>query len=101
VLTPEAIDEALAQAPDVSVPPTFAVDVARRVRLDTPPAQGRVSGPTVGLAAATVLIALMAAWQATSDDPLAVVPLALLVLACGEAIVLAAWSLPGDRSRRA
>jgi hypothetical protein len=95
VTTDEAIDRELRRAPAVSIPPTFAADVARRARLEAPPAVP-MRGPQAGLVAAAALIALIAGWMAASDGLAAAVPVAALVLAGGEAIVLALW-LPGLR----
>jgi hypothetical protein len=99
-----AVELSLQQAPAISVPPTFAADVARRARLEAPSEAQRLSGATVGAGAAFVLIALAFAAVGTVDVTATVIPVAALLLACGEAIVLAAWTLHGDvvraRARR-
>jgi hypothetical protein len=89
----------LRQAPPVAVPATFAADVARRVRLEARPA-GRSSALTIGLAAAAVLlVGASLAWAVAPGGPSALLPAAALLLACGEAIVLAAWTLDTDVTR--
>ena len=90
-----ATEWALQQAPPVAVPARFAADVARRARLGAPPLVPRTRGLTAGLAAAAVVGVLAVASVGASDPP-ALLPAAVLLLACGEAIVLAAWSLSDD-----
>jgi len=90
------VDWTLGQAPSVAIPATFAADVARRARLEASPA-GRSSAQTIGFAAAAVLLAgAGVAWSVAPSGPFAVLPAAALLLACGEAIVLAAWTLDPD-----
>jgi hypothetical protein len=91
-----AVELSLQQAPAIAVPPTFAADVARRARLEAPSEAQRLSGAAVGAGAAFVLIAFALAAVGTGDATAAVIPVAALLLACGEAIVLAAWTLHGD-----
>jgi hypothetical protein len=91
-----AVELSLRHAPAITVPPTFAVDVARRARLDTPPERPRISGAVVGAGAAAVLTAIALASFGTGGGTPALVPVAVLLLAAGEAIVLAAWTLHGD-----
>jgi hypothetical protein len=91
-----AVELSLRHAPAIRVPPTFAVDVARRVRLDTAPERQRISGALVGAGAAAVLTALALASFGTAGATPAAVPVAVLLLTAGEAIVLAAWTLHGD-----
>ena len=90
MITDDAIDVELRRAPAVSIPPGFAADVARRARLEAPPVR-LPYGPRAGLVAAAGLFALIAAWMAASNELAASVPIAALVLAGGEAIVLALW----------
>jgi hypothetical protein len=92
-----AVEQMLQRPPAVAIPATFAADVARRARLETPPAAPSSSGLTAGVSAAAVVSAA-AAWHAGSD-PASVLPAAVLLLACGEAIVLAAWTLHSDVTR--
>ena len=91
-----AVELSLRHAPAIAIPPTFAADVARRARLDTPPEAQRISGAAAGAGAAAVLTAIALASFGTAEGTAAVVPFAALLLACGEAIVLAAWTLHGD-----
>jgi hypothetical protein len=99
-----AVELSLRQAPAIAVPPTFAADVARRARLEAPSEAQRLSGAAVGAGAAFVLIAFALAGVGTAGGTATVIPVAALLLACGEAIVLAAWTLHGDvvraRARR-
>lgn len=94
-----AVELSLQRAPAIAIPPTFAADVARRARLDAPPETPTLSGATVGVGAAGVLAGIAAAWFGVSDPATAVVPAAALLLACGEAIVLAVWTLNADVTR--
>jgi hypothetical protein len=88
------VEWTLGQAPPVAIPATFAVDVARRARLEAEPASRRSRALTVGLVAAAVLLAAaVLAWSIAPDGSSAALPAAIFLLACGEAIVLAAWSL--------
>ena len=84
-----------------AIPPTFAIDVARRARLDTPTEPRRVSGVVAGICAAAVLAAVAFASFGTVVGMGAVEPVAIaaLLVACGEAIVLAAWTLDTDVTR--
>jgi hypothetical protein len=94
------VEWTLRQPSPVAIPATFAVDVARRARLEAKPARSRSSAPTIGLVAAVVLLAGVGiAWSAAPDESSAVLPAAAFLLACGEAIVLAAWALPSDAVR--
>jgi hypothetical protein len=97
-----AVEWTLQQAPPVAVPASFAVDVARRARLAAPPPVPRTRGVTAGLAAASVSM-LAVAWVGAGDPP-ALLPAAVLLLAAGEAVALAVWSLSDDglglRARR-
>jgi hypothetical protein len=86
----EAIERELGRAPAVSIPPTFAADVARRARLEARPVP-RMRGPRAGLIAAVGLTAIIAAWMTAFDGLAQAVPIAALVLAGGEAILLALW----------
>ena len=87
------VERTLRQAPPVTIPVTFAADVARRARLEPRPAS-RSRALTIGLAAAAVLPAgAGVAWSVAPSEPSAGLPAAALLLACGEAIVLAAWTL--------
>ena len=88
-----AVDRSLQRAPEPVIPPTFAVDVARRARLDAAPDLPHVNRVTVGIGAGGVLAALAVAWFGVSDPSAAVLPLAALLLVSGEAIVFAAWTL--------
>jgi hypothetical protein len=88
-----AVEWALRCPPAVHVPPMFAADVARRVRLAAPVVTRRAVAPLAGLVAAGVAIVLCAAWMALSDDPVTVAPIAAILLAGGEAIVFAASSV--------
>jgi hypothetical protein len=90
VTTDEAIERELRRPPAVSIPPTFAADVARRARLEARPGPA-MRRPQAGLVVAAGLTALIAAWMAASDGAAAAVPIAALVLTGGEAIVLALW----------
>jgi hypothetical protein len=93
------VEWTLQQAPPVEIPATFAIDVARRARLEARPAS-RSSALIVGLTAAIVLLAgAGVAWFVAPIGPSAALPAAALLLACGEAIVLAAWSLDTDLTR--
>jgi hypothetical protein len=93
------VEWTLRQVPRVAIPVTFAADVARRARLEARPAS-RSSAPTIGLAAAAMLLAGAGiAWLVAPTAPSAVLPAAALLLACGEAIVLAAWTLDTDVTR--
>jgi hypothetical protein len=91
-----AVELSLRHAPVVAVPPTFAADVARRARLEAPPAARRISGVAVGAGTAALVIAIAVASFGTVEPTASVLPAAALLLACGEAIVLAAWTLHGD-----
>jgi hypothetical protein len=91
-----AVELSLRHPPAIMVPPTFAVDVARRARLATPPERQRISGAMVGAAAAAVLTAIALASFGMAGGTPAAVPVAVLLLSAGEAIVLAAWTLHGD-----
>jgi hypothetical protein len=88
-----AVERSLQRAPAIAIPRVFAADVARRARLETPPEVRRVSGAAVGIGAAGVLSGIAAAWFGVSEPSTAVVPAAALLLACSEAIVVAAWTL--------
>ena len=93
------VEWTLRQVPSVAVPPTFAIHVARRARLEGRPA-ARSSALTIGLAAAAILLVGAAvAWAVAPAGPSALLPAAALLLACGEAIVLAAWTLDMDVTR--
>jgi len=94
-----AVELSLQRAPAIVIPPTFAADVARRVRLDAPPETPHLSGVTVGVGAAGVLVGIAAAWFGVSDPATAATPAAALLLACGEGIVLAVWTLNADVTR--
>ena len=94
-----AVEFLLQRAPEIRIPPTFAVDVARRARQDAPPEMGHLNGVTVGIGAAGMAAGLAAAWFGVSDRPTVVLPAAALLLACGEAIVLAVWTLHADVTR--
>jgi hypothetical protein len=95
-----AVEWSLRQAPPVGVPASFAADVARRARVEAGAASRRSSGPAIGLAAAfALLVAAAIASRTTSDGALGLLPMALLLLACGEAIVFAAWSVGADVQR--
>ena len=94
-----AVELSLQRAPAVTVPSTFAADVARRARQDPPPEMPHLSGAGVGIGAAGVVVGLAATWFGLSDPSTAAVPIAALLLACGEAIVLAAWTLDADVTR--
>lgn len=94
-----AVERSLQRAPAIAISPTFAADVARRARLDTSPAMPHLSGVTVGIGAAGVLGGIAVIWFGVSAPSTAVVPAAALLLACGEAIVLAAWALHADVTR--
>jgi hypothetical protein len=97
--TDVAVERALRRAPAIAIPPAFAVDVARRARLDAPPEMPHLSAATVGIGAVSVLIGVAVAWFGLSEPSVAVVPAAALLLACGEAVVLAAWTLDTDVTR--
>jgi hypothetical protein len=88
------VEWTLRQVPPVVVPPTFAVDVARTARLEPLPASTQSIAPAIGLATAGCLLVGALAWFLATEGPL---PAAALLLASGEAIVLAAWSLAPDR----
>jgi hypothetical protein len=94
-----AVERSLQRAPAIAIPPTFAADVARRARLDAPPEASHVSGLTVGIGAAGALAGIAAAWLGVSGERAAMLPAATLLLACGETIVLAAWTLHTDVTR--
>ena len=94
-----AVDLSLQRAPVPVIPRTFAADVARRARLEAPPELPHLSRVTVGIGAAGVLAAVAVAWFGVSEPSTAVIPLAALLLACGEAIVLAVWTLDTDVTR--
>jgi hypothetical protein len=95
-----AVELSLRHAPAIALPPTFAVDVARRARLDAPPEAPRISGAAVGAgAAATVLSAIALASVGRAEGTAAVIHVAALLLACGEAIVLAVWTMHADVTR--
>jgi hypothetical protein len=92
-----AVEQSLRHAPAITVPPTFGADVARRARLETPPEAMRISGAVVGAgAAAAILIATALASFGMAEGTGSVIPVAALLLACGEAIVLAVWTVEGD-----
>jgi hypothetical protein len=67
--------------------------VARRARLETPLETPHVRGVTVGVGSAGVLVGIVVAWLGLSGSSSGVVPAAVLLFSCGEAIVLAAWTL--------
>jgi len=98
-----AIDQALRQRPAGTAPASFAVDVARRARVEQEaPARprrsrGLLAAVATGSAAATGLIA----WVACSDASGVGLPSAALMLAVAETIVLSAWATQGSvvRSR--
>jgi hypothetical protein len=94
-----AVERSLQRAPSIAIPPAFAADVARRARLEPPPDAPHVGGLAVGIGAAGVLSGIAAAWFGVSEPSTAVVPAAALLLASGEAIVLAAWTLHMDVTR--
>ncbi len=96
-----AVALSLERGPVIAIPPTFAIDVARRARLDTPTEPRRVSGVVAGICAAAVLAAVAFASFGTVVGMGAVEPVAIaaLLVACGEAIVLAAWTLDTDVTR--
>lgn len=88
-----AVEWTLRQAPPVAIPATFAADVARRARLEPAAAPARSNGLTIGVAAAALFLAAAGiAWRMSPGGPSALLPASLFLLACGEAIVLAAWS---------
>lgn len=58
-----------------------------------------LSGVTVGIGAAGVLGGIAVTWFGASAPSTAVLPAAALLLACGEVIVLAAWTLHADVTR--
>jgi hypothetical protein len=87
------VEWTLRQAPPVAIPPTLAVDVARCARLEPDATRSRSNGLTFGVAAAALFLAAAGiAWRLSPGGPSALLPEALFLLACGEAIVLAAWS---------
>jgi hypothetical protein len=98
-----AVEWTLRQSPPVAVPASFAADVARRARLAAPSPVPRTRGVTAGLAAAAAVSVLAVAWVGAGHPP-ALLPAAVLLLAAGEAIALALWSLSDDgfgpRARR-
>ena len=94
-----AVERSLQRAPEPVIPQTFAVDVARRARLEAPPEVPRVNRVTMGIGAAGLAAALAADWFGVSDSSAAVLPLAALLLVSGEAIVFAAWTLNTDVTR--
>ena len=94
-----AVEQSLHRAPAIAIPPTFAADVARRARLDTPPEVPHPRGVMVGIGASGVLAGIAVAWLGLSAPATAFVPVAALLLACGEAIVLTAWTLDTDVTR--
>jgi hypothetical protein len=91
-----AIELWLQQAPASAIPSTFAADVARRVRQEASPERARPSGIAVSIGAAGILLGIAVAWIGVSGEPTAILPVATLLLACGEAIALAAWTLDAD-----
>jgi hypothetical protein len=94
--TAVALESSLRRAPAIAIPPAFAADVARRARLEAPPETPHVRGVTVGVGAAGVLVGIVVAWLTVSGSSSGVVPGAVLLLSCGEAILLAAWTLRAD-----
>ena len=89
-----AVEWTLAHAPPADVPASFAVDVVRRARLESGAAGRRSAASAIGFSTAALLLAaaVLASGVAT-NGALAALPAALFLLACGEAIVLAAWSV--------
>ena len=94
--TAVALESSLRRAPAIAIPPAFAADVARRARLEAPPETPHVRGVTVAVGAAGALVGIVVAWLGLSGSSSGVVPAAVLLLSCGEAIVLAAWTLRAD-----
>src|SRR4051812_30451272 len=72
--TAVAVERSLQRAPAVAMPPTFAVDVARRARLEAWPETPHVRGVTVGVGAAGVLVGMVVAWLGLSGSSYTVVP---------------------------
>jgi hypothetical protein len=91
-----AVEITLQRAPAVSVPATFAADVARRARLEASPPPGNPRGLMAGVCVATVVMAAATAWLGTVGAPDAATPAAVLLLSGGEAIVLAVWASQSD-----
>jgi hypothetical protein len=96
-----AVEWTLQQAPPFDVPATFAADVVRRARLGSGAASGRSAAAAIGFAtAALLLVAAVFASVVATNGALAALPAGLFLLASGEAIVLAAWSVrPGATPR--
>ncbi len=92
-----AVEITLQRAPAVTVPATFAADVARRARLDASPAAGASPrGLMAGVCAAVAAMAAATAWLGSIGGPDAVAPAAALLLSGGEAIVLVLWAFQSD-----
>lgn len=95
------IDQALRQRPAGTAPASFAVDVARRARVEQGARPRRSRGVLAGFATGGAVTAGLIAWVACSDVSGAGLPSAALMLAVVETIVLSAWATEGGvvRSR--
>lgn len=96
-----AIDQALRQRPAGAAPASFAVDVARRARVEQEARPRRSRGLLAGFATGSTVAAGLIAWVAWSDPSGAGLPSAALMLVVAETIVLSAWATQGGviRSR--
>ena len=96
-----AIDRALRQRPAGTAPASFAVDVARRARVELGTRPRRSHGLLAGVATGSAVAAGLIGWVAWSDTSGAGLPSAALMLAVAETIMLSAWATQGGvvRSR--
>lgn len=96
-----AIEQALRQRPAGTAPASFAVDVARRARVEQGPRPRRSRGLLAGFSTGSAVAAGLIAWVAWSDASGAGLPSAALMLVVAETIALAAWATQGGvvRSR--
>ena len=91
-----AIALALRQRPTTAVPASFAVDVARRARVDVPIASGLSRGVLVALTGSILAFVVLAVWLAAAGADRAALPITALLLAFAEGIVLVAWTMQID-----
>ena len=99
--TAVALESSLRRAPAIAIPPAFAADVARRARLETPLKRLTCAASRWMSVSAGVLVGIVVAWLGLSGSSSGVVSAAVLLFSCGEAIVLAAWTLAPTSPTRA